>query len=43
MTKLKEYNINNRAEPVSSPLIFLLIAVIRFTHRHGVTDTVTSG
>lgn len=42
MTKLKEYNINNRAEPVSSPLLFLLIAVIRFTHRC-VTERMVSG
>lgn len=45
MPKLNEYNRNNRAEPVSSPRIFLLIAVITHTqvcNRHDDIRLVTA-
>lgn len=31
--KFKEYDINTRVEPGSSPFILVFIAVVRFTHR----------
>lgn len=39
---IKEYDINTRAEPGSSPFILVFIAVVRFTHRC-ITDTMITG